>query len=167
MGIKMSFMDDLISWILFSFSSILARVKILPENVLTDALYDCRSTSLDRWRTLPAKEKNSPAGQLLAQQRLYRKQYHLPSSVWPNWVHQSYDLHFVAHRVLSELQKSIFINMESTVNITKDPVLLSYWVIQNLPLVDEQRLKLLNINNPIQRLRAELSILQRVRVSAA
>ena len=140
----------------------MARVKVLPEDVLGDSLYECRSVMLDKWRMLPAKEKNSPANQLLSQQRLYNKQYHFPSSVWPNWVHQLYDLQYLAHRVLTELQKSIFVNMKSTVNISNDPVVLSYWVIQNLPLEDEQRLKLLNINNPIQRLRAELSILQRV-----
>ena len=46
--------------------------------------------------------------------------------------------------------------------IPRDPIGLSYWIIQNLPLEDGQRLQLLSINNPNQRLRAELSILQQV-----
>lgn len=147
--------------VLVCFCSIIKiLVQVLPENNLQDSLYDCRSMSLDRWRMLPANEKNSPAAALLSKERLYSKQYHIPYSAWPSWVHRSYDLHLVAHRVRSELQKSIF--LKQGINVPKDPVELSYWIIQNLPLEDYHRLKLLNINNPCQRLRAELSILEMV-----
>ncbi|RWS28543.1 protein cereblon-like isoform X1 [Leptotrombidium deliense] len=41
------------------------------------------------------------------------------------------------------------------------PSEFSYWVAKNLPLEDAQRLELLSLNCPIQRLRWELSILQK------
>ncbi|RWS01038.1 protein cereblon-like protein [Dinothrombium tinctorium] len=41
------------------------------------------------------------------------------------------------------------------------PTEFSYWVAKNLPLDDSQRLELLSLNCPIQRLRWELSILQK------
>jgi hypothetical protein len=50
----------------------------------------------------------------------------------------------------------------TSLQLPKDPVELSYWVAQAMPLVDEQRLSLLQINSPIQRLRWELCILEKV-----
>lgn len=146
--------------------SIIARVEILPENILSDSLYDCRSLSLDKHRLLPTStaENNSISGgfirTLLSQKNIYEKQFHVPYSVWPSWVHRSYDVKFVTQRVLQELRTSIFISLGSDAIIPTDPVDLSYWVIQNLPLENNQRLFLLNINCPNQRLRAVLSILQ-------
>lgn len=99
---------------------------------------------------------------LLSQKRIYDKQYKIPQSVWPSWIHRSYDLQFVAQRVLLELRTSIFVDVGSGSIVPRNPIDLSYWVIQNLPLDDDLRLQLLSINNPNQRLRAELSILQRV-----
>jgi hypothetical protein len=46
--------------------------------------------------------------------------------------------------------------------LPKDPTELSYWVAQAMPLLDEQRLSLLQINSPIQRLRWELCVLEKV-----
>jgi hypothetical protein len=46
--------------------------------------------------------------------------------------------------------------------LPKDPTELSYWVAQAMPLIDEQRLSLLQINSPIQRLRWELCVLEKV-----
>jgi hypothetical protein len=53
-------------------------------------------------------------------------------------------------------------NTSSNFQLPNDPTELSYWVAQALPLVDEQRLSLLQINSPIQRLRWELYILEKV-----
>lgn len=148
------------------FRSIIARVEILPENILPDSLYHCRSPSLDKHRLLSASttenSSNSFIHTLLSQKNIYKKQFHVPYSVWPSWVHRSYDVKLVTQRVLLELRTSIFINLGSDAIIPTDPVELSYWVIQNMPLEDNQRLFLLNINNPNQRLRAVLSILQQV-----
>ena len=46
----------------------------------------------------------------------------------------------------------------------KDPSDFSFWVAANLPLDDTLKLRLLWINSAIQRLRCELSIMQRVRI---
>jgi hypothetical protein len=50
----------------------------------------------------------------------------------------------------------------SMLKIPSEPIALSYWVAQNLPLVDAQRSNLLEINSSIQRLRWELSFLEKV-----
>ena len=104
----------------------------------------------------------------MSKKRIYDKQYKIPFSIWPSWIHRSYDLQFIAQRVILELRTSIFVGSSAFADVgsgsivPRNPVDLSYWVIQNLPLDDELRLQLLSINNPNQRLRAELSILQRV-----
>lgn len=143
-----------------------ARVKVLPETLLQDSLYECRSHSLDKHRLMaPAALGKGATDHFQSQKRLYDRQYKVPYSIWPSWVHRSYDLQLVTQRVGQELRQSIFLNVGSspkTIRIPSDPVELSYWVIQNLPLDEEQRLELLSINNPNQRLRAELSFLQRV-----
>lgn len=48
-------------------------------------------------------------------------------------------------------------------NLPKDPIKLSYWVTQNIPLDDSLKLHLLSINNAIQRLRCALHIMDKVR----
>jgi hypothetical protein len=50
----------------------------------------------------------------------------------------------------------------ANLQLPNDPAELSYWVAQALPLLDEQRLSLLQINSPIQRLRWELCVLEKV-----
>ena len=46
--------------------------------------------------------------------------------------------------------------------VPTDPTELSFWVAGNLPLDDNLKLHLLTIDSAIQRLRCELSIMQRV-----
>ena len=46
--------------------------------------------------------------------------------------------------------------------LSNDPVELSFWVCQNLPLDDSQRLNLLSLDSAIQRLRCALSIMEKV-----
>ncbi|KAK4014670.1 hypothetical protein OUZ56_027187 [Daphnia magna] len=140
---------------------IIARVQILPEMEVSDSLYCCRSYSIDKHRLSPATSSNISIASLLSKKRIYDLQYKIPYSIWPSWVHRSYDLQFVAQRVLLELRTSIFVDVGSGSIVPRNPIDLSYWVIQNLPLDDDLRLQLLSINNPNQRLRAELSVLQR------
>ena len=82
---------------LMKYRILIATVEVLPENILPDSLYDCRSLSLDKHRLLPANGKNNTGfiGTLLSQKNIYEKQYNIPYSVWPTWVHRSYDLKFV------------------------------------------------------------------------
>ena len=47
-------------------------------------------------------------------------------------------------------------------NMPNEPTELSFWVAGNLPLDDHLKLHLLTIDSAIQRLRCELSIMQRV-----
>ncbi len=150
------------NYFLYSFRITIARVQVLPENLVPDSLYHCRSCSLDKCRLFPPTSSDISVTSLLSQKRIYDKQYKVPYSVWPSWIHRSYDLQFIAQRVLLELRTSIFVDVGSGSIVPRNPVDLSYWVIQNLPLEDDLRLQLLSINNPNQRLRAELSILQRV-----
>lgn len=149
----------------------IARVQILPELELSESLYQCRANSLDKHRLLLATSSDISVASLLSKKRIYDKQYKVPFSIWPSWIHRSYDLQFVAQRVLLELSTSIFVGSSAFADVgsgsivPRNPIDLSYWVIQNLPLDDDLRLQLLSINNPNQRLRAELSILQRVIIS--
>lgn len=129
-----------------------------------DSLYCCRSYSMDKHRLCPATSSDVSIASLLSKKRIYDTQYKIPYSIWPSWIHRSYDLQFLAQRVLLELRTSIFVDVGSGSIVPRDPIDLSYWVIQNLPLDDDLRLQLLSINNPNQRLRAELSVLQRVRI---
>lgn len=46
--------------------------------------------------------------------------------------------------------------------LPRHPVELSYWVIQNLPLDDNLRISLMEIDSAVQRLRCSLSIVQKV-----
>lgn len=143
----------------------MATVQILPEISMSDSLYDSRSMSLDKFRLSPSTVSDPLIRSIITQNRVYKKQYQIPYSVWPSWVHRSYDLLLISQRVLEELKKTLFVNIETVSIIPSDPVDLSYWIIQNLPLEDSQRLQLLKINNPNQRLRVELSILQQARTS--
>jgi len=137
-------------------------VQILPEKLLPDPLFESRSTSLDRYRLTPSTGTDSYSESVLSQHQLYKKQYRIPYSPWPCWIYRSYDLLLISQHVLDELRRTIFIDGKTAAIIPRDPIDLSYWIIQNLPLEDSQRLQLLAINNPNQRLRAELSILQKV-----
>lgn len=139
-------------------------MQILPEKLLPDSLFEPRSTSLDRFRSTPLTGLDSYSESVVSQYKLYKKQYKIPYSPWPCWIYKSYDLLLVSQRVLDELKRTIFVDSETVAIIPRDPIDLSYWIIQNLPLEDSQRLQLLAINNPNQRLRAELSILQKVRL---
>ena len=153
---------SLLSYFVFDRTSI-AKVQILPEKLLPDSLFEARSTSLDRYRSTPSAGADFHSESVRLQHQLYKKQYKIPYTPWPCWIYKSYDLLLVSQRVLEELKRTIFVSSETVDIIPRDPIDLSYWIIQNLPLEDSQRLQLLAINNPNQRLRAELSILLKVR----
>ncbi|XP_022258862.1 protein cereblon-like [Limulus polyphemus] len=80
---------------------------------------------------------------------------------WPRWVYHQYDAILIVQRIRQELEKwNCFIPTDKT---PKTPLDFSYWVAANLPLDDNKRLCLLGLNNAIQRLRCELSMLKRYR----
>lgn len=51
--------------------------------------------------------------------------------------------------------------------LSQRPVDFSYWVAQNLPVDDDMKLQILGINCCIQRLRVELSVMQKVGLPVA
>ena len=52
------------------------------------------------------------------------------------------------------------------VAIPTDPVELSFWVAMNLPIDDAQRLKVLQMDCAVPRLRMELSLLKKVNIKS-
>ena len=123
-------------------------------NLPTDSLYECRSLSLDKQRL-----GKPGASRAASQRRLYRSQYSVPSSVWPSWVHQSYDLQLLDQRARST---SLIRSMLQPNPVARlDPVGLSYWMAQKLPMECQYRLPLLDINNANQRFRALISLMEK------
>ena len=144
----------------------MGTVEILPEKILSDCLQQSRPPSLTRHRIPPVLSDDLTDCRSLMQNRMYRHQSKVPYTVWPSWVYKAYDLELLSDRVRCELRKSIFVDGSSSGTVLpRSAVDLSYWVIKNLTLEDEQRIELLSINNPNQRLRAELSIMQQVGLS--
>nr|CAD7449307.1 unnamed protein product [Timema bartmani] len=66
--------------------------------------------------------------------------------------------------LLSNIAEIVEDRGHAGLSIPTDPIDLSYWVAQNLPLSDEQRLTVLKLDSAIQRLRWELNALQKIRV---
>ncbi|RZF44225.1 hypothetical protein LSTR_LSTR003865 [Laodelphax striatellus] len=117
-----------------------AKIRILPEVVLKDALYHicphinrCLSSKSDRFRKRGAI-----------------------TTRWPLWVYDQYH----APKLVERVQKLKYIKQGKDVTLPKNPTALSFWVAQNLP--HKQRLMTLKLNSPIQRLRWELSVLERM-----
>jgi len=63
-------------------------------------------------------------------------------------------------RVKRELQK--WNDTLRPEKLPNDPLKLSYWVTQNIPLDDSLKLHLLSINSAVQRLRCALQIMEKV-----
>ncbi|XP_049791902.1 protein cereblon [Schistocerca nitens] len=131
--------------------NIIAKVKILPEVILPDPLKEIKHLSLNRLRQFKNLQQWSCLNARDAVQ-----------TRWPIWVYMQYQTEYLIPRIMHHLQHVS--SGRSNVAIPKDPVELSFWVAQNLPIVDEQRLRLLSINSAVQRLRLELCILERCKL---
>lgn len=132
-------------------SGLTAKVKILPEVRLPDALNAVRFASLNRHRT------NHPFRCRLRDAVVTR---------WPEWVYRQYETDRLVKRIKKEL---MFLEQGQhatgrKICIPDDPTELSFWVVQNLPMTEDQRLFILKLNSPIQRLRWELSALQQCQI---
>lgn len=126
-----------------------ACVQILPEVILGDPLYNIRSLSLERYRKFSRKSKKIEVHDALATR-------------WPSWVYSQYQSKKLVKRLTNLLLHMKTGNMQ--VQLPQDPVDLSFWVAQSMPLRDEQKLALLRIDCAIQRLRWELSLLEKCRI---
>ncbi|XP_065351962.1 protein cereblon [Cloeon dipterum] len=74
---------------------------------------------------------------------------------WPTFVYEQYSADKLVESIHAQLMELCHGREEQT-KAPLDPLTLSYWVAQNLPLVDQQRTFLLNLDCPVQRLRWEL-----------
>ncbi|CAH1784300.1 unnamed protein product, partial [Owenia fusiformis] len=78
---------------------------------------------------------------------------------WPPWVYKQFDVSGIMEKLKDELRSWNETIREE--NMPCDPTDFSFWVAGNAPLDDGMKLQLLTIDSTIQRLRCELSIMQR------
>lgn len=135
------------------YGKISANVKILPEISLGTPLFDERLVSLDRLRTVPRNKVEAKR-----QQKLER--HDAVVTPWPSWVYRQYDSRRLSIKIRQFLQ---YIETQGS-NIPEDPTELSFWVAQNLPLDDNERIILLNHDCAIPRLQWEIKYLVKDRV---
>ncbi|XP_067136121.1 protein cereblon [Centruroides vittatus] len=146
---------------------LIAKVKILPEIVLEDPGCGARLESLDRYRIPPPPNLDRITLQMQRlgntcvllpkpNRRKYNRHDFANYTWWPPWVYKQYDCEILMNKIRNELQ-----GWNHTEGIPQNPTEFSFWVAGNLPLDDTLRLNLLAFNSAIQRLRYELSILEK------
>jgi len=86
------------------------------------------------------------------------KSYGLARSSHPPWIFTMYSPSCLVSRVKSELKQFSSLSIPIS-SLSDNPAELSWWVAANIPLEDKLRAQILSINNPVQRLRLELSFL--------
>ncbi|XP_051160441.1 protein cereblon [Leptopilina boulardi] len=119
-----------------------ANVKIVPEINLGLPLWEARNRSLDNLRQ-----------QSIIREKIER--YDSISTQWPSWLIKRYNINKLTEKIHMNLD---FIEKKGS-HIPNDPIELSFWVGQNLPLVDNKRIALLNYDCAIPRLQKELNYL--------
>lgn len=86
-------------------------------------------------------------------------------SRWPRWVFQMYSPHELMRYIKNHLKNWCDSDNSTCTNVApNNPCEFSYWVATNLPLDDAQRSEILAINCSVQRLRWELSLLEKYSV---
>ena len=128
----------------------LATVEVLREAPMTEPMRAVGLKSLDKLRTSAKNPLRSPV-------------YRAPLTPLPNWVYLMYDPRALVQRVHDQIS-SLRLYGQTRVTVPRDPVELSFWVGINLPLDDEHRIKILELNNAVQRLRFELSLLDKCQI---
>lgn len=156
--------------------NMIAKVRILPESFLCDPLEGARPAShrrtlgFESWSRMDDDMSCSDTvGQATSHNAEYkgrRRKIDRFSCAnfthWPPWVYRQYDAYLLMSRIRKELQSwNETLKPES---MPCDPSEFSFWVAANLLLDDAFRLHLLTIDSAIQRLRCELSIMQRCTV---
>ncbi|XP_078339772.1 protein cereblon-like [Crassostrea virginica] len=149
---------------------LMCSVKILNEVILGDMLSDVRPSSHCKFcgdplgRETDVKTAVDRKGNILTQVSMASSPQISRFSAaymtwWPPWVYKMYDPEMVVQNVKKELYKwnSSYVPEQ----LPRHPVELSYWVIQNLPLDDNLRISLMEIDSAVQRLRCSLSIVQK------
>ncbi|XP_048589139.1 protein cereblon isoform X1 [Nematostella vectensis] len=146
-----------------------ATVQILPEITLSPhpegGLLSCYSKSGCQATCGGCLPKYHPPGGGVGKPRLgvsrFRK-VNTSLSSWPEWVYRLYN----PFSLMDEIKKLLLSWNESmrVDNLPICPTEFSFWIAANLPLDDRLRLQILTINCPTQRLRKELSIMQKCSV---
>ncbi|XP_059178697.1 protein cereblon-like isoform X2 [Physella acuta] len=149
---------------------VMARVRILPEISLCHALDGARlpshykimvsppDDSDDMIKTAVDRQGRAFASVDLRRKSLVTKLYSANYTWWPPWVYKMYDIEWLAEQTRAELHSWC------PTSLPDDPVDLSFWVAHNLPIDDELRLRLLQFDSVVQRLRFGLSIIRKTDV---
>ncbi|XP_038054196.1 protein cereblon-like isoform X2 [Patiria miniata] len=141
---------------------LIGTVRIIAEPELPGALEGAQLSSQNRLRLMPSLGQLSGLERDAAWLRQRRKR-HLSAARWTwlqPWVYEMYDAEVLMHHIKAEL-RSWFEDSVKFHTVPSKPSDFSFWVASNLPLNDTQRLKLLQINCPVQRLRLELDTLRK------
>ncbi|XP_072027425.1 protein cereblon-like [Amphiura filiformis] len=141
---------------------LMGKVMVLPEIEVTDALVGARLASHNRLKLVPVSLMASPGagGDSVLRQRRKRKLSAANLTWWPPWVYEMYDCDALIFHIKSEL-RSWYEDSLTLEKVPANPVDFSYWVASNIPLDDNQRLGLLEINSAVQRLRRILDLLKK------
>ncbi|CAL1539913.1 unnamed protein product [Lymnaea stagnalis] len=146
---------------------LVAKVKILPEVSLCHALESARLPSHRKLMVPPPddceellKTAVDSQGHILSSVDLRRKNpitkmYSAHNTWWPPWVYKMYDIDWLTEQIKAELHSWC------PASLPPDPVELSFWVAHNLPVNNEMRLRLLQFDSVVQRLRYGLSIIRK------
>eukprot|EP00057_Strongylocentrotus_purpuratus_P031067 XP_783498.3 PREDICTED: protein cereblon [Strongylocentrotus purpuratus] len=144
---------------------LIGQVMMLPERRLPDVLCTARRGSLSRRRMIP--HHISPSAKDGGMQWLKeRRKRHLSEADltwWPPWVYEMYDADALMVKIKNELS-GWYENSLQLKHMPASPSDFSFWVASNMPLDDLQRIGLLKIDSPVQRLRKELELLQKCTV---
>ncbi|KAL1117028.1 hypothetical protein AAG570_004356, partial [Ranatra chinensis] len=124
----------------------IADVQILPEVKLLKPLFHVQLASLNRLRTTQ-KDRCNKRDAIL--------------TVWPSWVYDQYDSEKLVQRVDKELTflKQGLKKVNGKVAMPREPTELSFWIATHLDA--DERLFVIRLNSPIQRLRWELSLMNK------
>jgi len=85
--------------------------------------------------------------------------YNIPLTPFPNWVYEQYDGNCLVEKAHNLLRK-LRLFSQTQVVIPREPKELSFWLASNLPLDDKHKLKLLEFNCAIRRLRYQISLME-------
>lgn len=148
-------------------------VKILPEYKIPTPLIDTQLYTLKRKKPYICKDYSE-----MKVIRKYRKweifddlvgliptvlqfflfyRYHTAQFRFPDWVYEGYEVCYYVKHILDGLAKCFQLEY-----VPKDPLVLSFWFIQNYLLQYRERLKLLQEDHVLSRLRLEVQYLKYV-----
>ncbi|CAL9704486.1 unnamed protein product [Knipowitschia caucasica] len=140
----------------------LAKVQILPERVLPDALSSVHLSALSKLHPHPSSRpptQSRKEAQKWWSRYKQRKFSCARVTPWPPWVYALYDAESLMNRVKKQLHEWDE-NLKDE-SLPSNAIDFSYRVAACLPIDDALRLQLLKIGSAIQRLRCELDIMDR------